>query len=75
MSENDSAGISSFDQRRARAFEDLLIAAMKDAAIEGKLTQFKTTITPEETGRETFIRIVIMPEAMMVERPEGFQKP
>lgn len=65
--------MTDFDQKRAQAFEVLLIAAMKDAAIEGKLTQFKTTITPEETGRQTFIRIIIVPEAMAVERPEGFQ--
>lgn len=62
------------DDKRVKAFGDLLIAAMKDAAIEGKLTQLKATITPEETGRVTFVRIVIIPEAMefMSADPKGF---
>lgn len=63
------------DEKRAKAFEDFLIAAMKDAAIDNKITQLKTTITPEETGKQTLVRIVVMPEKMEYEFPEGFQFP
>lgn len=61
------------DQQKADAFIGLMVAAMKDAAIEKKMTQFKTTITPEGTGQPVFVRIIIVPEAMEIERPEGFR--
>lgn len=65
------------NEKKADAFGDLLFAAMKDAAIEMKLTQLKTTITPEETGKATLIRIIIVPEQMQFESvgPGGFEKP
>lgn len=59
---------------KAEVFGDLLLAAMKDAAIERKLTQLKTTITPQETGRATLIRIIIVPETMDVEWPGGLKR-
>lgn len=46
------------------AFLDLLIAAMYDAALERKLTQLQTTITPEGTSKAKIIRIVVIPEEM-----------
>lgn len=63
------------DEKRADAFMDLLMAAMLDAAIEMKLTQLKTTITPEKTGKQTFIRIIVIPEQMQYQSvdPKGFQ--
>lgn len=45
------------------AFLNLLIAAMKDAAIERKLTQLKTTIDPDGKGIR-HVRLIIVPEAM-----------
>jgi len=64
------------DEKRAETTVDLLIAAILDAAIEMKLTQFKTTITPEKTGKQTFVRIIIVPEQMEYESvdPKGFMK-
>lgn len=46
------------------SFLDMLIAAMKDAAITGDLTQLQTTITPAETGKQSIVRIIIVPEKM-----------
>lgn len=62
--------------KRAEAFGDLLLAAMKDAAINMELTQLKTTITPEETGKATLIRIIVVPETMQYVStdPEGIKK-
>lgn len=51
-------------------FIDLLIAAMKDAAIERKLTQLKTTITPEETGKAKHVRLIVIPEEMDYNWPD-----
>lgn len=45
------------------AFLDILIAAMKDAATSGKLTQLKTTIAPD--GKKVkIVRLIIIPEEM-----------
>jgi hypothetical protein len=57
-----------------KAFDELLVAAMLDAAIERKMTQLKARITPKETGRETFLRIIVVPETMDVEVPQGFRR-
>lgn len=48
------------------AFVDLLLAAMKDAAIEGKLTQLQTQLDPTETGKGPLkvVRIIVIPEKM-----------
>ncbi len=51
-------------------FLDLLIAAMKDAAIEGSLCQLKTQIDPDGKGMQ-HVRIIIVPEKMEYERPGG----
>lgn len=45
------------------SFLELLIAAMKDAAIERKLTQLHTTIDPDGKGTKR-VRIVIIPDAL-----------
>ncbi len=47
-------------------FLELLIAAMKDAAIERKLTQLKIQFDPTETGKGPLrqVRIVVIPEEM-----------
>lgn len=46
------------------AFLDMLIAAMHDAAIERKLTQLQTTITPGGSGKAKIVRIIVIPEEM-----------
>ncbi len=45
------------------AFMNLLIAAMMDAATERKLTQLKTTISPDGKTSK-FVRIIVVPEDM-----------
>ena len=45
------------------AFIDLLVAAMTDAAVGGKLTQLQSVITPEGHPRSV-VRIVVIPENM-----------
>ena len=46
------------------AFLLLLIAAMKDAAIEKKLTQLQTQLDPTETGKGPLkrVRIIVVPD-------------
>ncbi len=46
------------------AFGDMLLAAMKDAAIERKLTQLKASITPDGIGYPKYVRIIVIPEEM-----------
>jgi hypothetical protein len=48
------------------AFLDMLIAAMKDAAVERKLTQLVTQLDPTETGRGPLrrVRIVVIPDEL-----------
>lgn len=45
------------------AFLDMLIAAMKDASLNAKLTQLQTTIDPDGKGTR-IVRIIIVPEKM-----------
>lgn len=52
-------------------FVGLVIAAMKDAAVERKLTQLKVAITPEGTKRTVHVRIIVVPESMDMEWPQG----
>lgn len=56
---------------KAEAFIDILLAAMKDAAIERKMTQLKTTITPAGRTKPILVRIIIVPETMDNEFPQG----
>lgn len=44
-------------------FTSLLIAAMLDAAVEGKCTQMQTTITPPGKSPK-LVRIVVVPEEL-----------
>jgi hypothetical protein len=46
------------------AFLELLIAAMRDAAIEKKLTQLVTQLDPTMTGKGPMkrVRIIVVPE-------------
>lgn len=60
--------------KRAWAFEDLLIAAMKDAALNRQMTQLKATITPTGSPKEIHVRIIVVPEQMDVEWPQGLEK-
>lgn len=48
------------------AFLDLLVAAMKDAAVNGELTQLQTQLDPTETGKGPLrvVRIIVIPEEM-----------
>jgi hypothetical protein len=48
----------------AEAFMDLLIAAMRDAALNKKLTQLQTQLDPDGSGRLRVVRIVVIPEEM-----------
>ncbi len=59
--------------RKAEAFIDLLIAAMTDAAVSRNLSQLKTTITPEGTTKAHIVRIIIVPESMDYDWPQGLQ--
>lgn len=45
------------------AFLEMLIAAMKDAAIENKLTQLQTQLDPDGKGLKV-VRIIVIPEVM-----------
>lgn len=47
-------------------FLDLLLAAMKDAALELKLTQLAVQFDPTETGKGPFkrVRLVVVPEQL-----------
>jgi hypothetical protein len=46
------------------AFLEMLLAAMRDAAVERKLTQLQMTITPEGQTTPRFVRIIVIPEEM-----------
>lgn len=48
------------------AFLDLLVAAMKDAVIEKKLTQLLTQLDPSGTGKGplTKVRIIVIPDEL-----------
>lgn len=61
-------------QEKGAVFLDLLIASMEDAAVERKLTQLKTEITPQKTGKTQQVRIIIVPESMDMEWPQGLGK-
>lgn len=63
--------MTSSDQKRSQVFQDLLIAAMKDAATERKMTQLKATITPEGRTIPQVVRIIVVPESMDMEWPGG----
>ncbi len=54
-----------------KTFLDILIAAMNDAVIEGKITQIQTTITPEGTTKAKLLRIIVVPEEMEYVRQVG----
>lgn len=60
------------------AFLDVLVAAMKDAALERKITQLKTQLDPNGKGVKR-IRIIVVPEEMDFEfaadRPLGSEMP
>ena len=49
-----------------QTFLNLLIAALKDAAIERKLTQLQTQLDPTETGKGPLkrVRIIVVPDEL-----------
>jgi hypothetical protein len=49
-------------------FIEILIAAMKDAALEGALTQLATQIDPDGKGLR-HVRIIVVPEQMQYALP------
>lgn len=51
-------------------FLDLLIAAMKDAAISLSLTQLKTQIDPDGKGVR-HVRVIVVPEQMEYAHEDG----
>ena len=53
------------------AFLNMLIAAMQDAAIEKKCSQLQCTITPEETGKATVVRVIVVPNELDRYWPES----
>jgi hypothetical protein len=59
------------EKRQAEAFLDLLVAAMKDAAVNMELTQLKTQIDAEGNGKIRYVRIIVVPEAMEYGLPGG----
>ena len=42
----------------------MIVTAVKDAAIEKKMTQFIMQVDPTETGKSTKVRIIVVPEEM-----------
>lgn len=52
------------------AFLDLLLAAMKDAALTLNLTQMKAQINPDGKGLR-HVRIIVVPEAMEYGHVDG----
>lgn len=57
--------------KQAEVFIDLILAAMTDAAVERKLCQLKTSIQPKGHARPSLVRIIIVPENMDMEWPQG----
>ena len=52
------------------AFIDLLLAAMADAILEKKLTQFQMTMDPDGKGVR-LVRVIVVPEEMEYKAPPG----
>jgi hypothetical protein len=52
------------------AFLDMLVAAMKDAVLEAKITQLKTALDARGDGKLEHVRIVVLPERMDYEWPD-----
>lgn len=46
------------------AFLTLLLAAMDDAALEGKLTQLQTQFVPKGKQQLEVVRIIVIPEKL-----------
>lgn len=55
-------------------FIDILIAGMQDAAVERKMTQLKTIITPEGRTKPEVVRVIIVPESMDMEWSKPLEK-
>lgn len=62
--------MSTEDQKK-EMFLNFIVAAMLDAAVEMKLTQLKSTIIPPGATKEKLVRIIIVPEMMEHEFPQG----
>lgn len=62
------------NQDSAEIVLNVILAAMMDAVVERKLTQLKLQIQPEGYVRPQYVRIVIMPETMDREWPQGLGK-
>ena len=52
------------------AFLNMLVAAMSDAVIEGKLTQLQTQLDPDGKGLRR-VRIIVVPEEMQYSWPSS----
>jgi len=50
-------------QNQYEAFITLILAAMHDAILERRLTQFQATIDPDGKGAKV-VRIIVIPEEM-----------
>lgn len=53
------------------AFLDLLVAAMKDACLELKLTQLLTQLDADGSGKLRKVRIIVVPEVMEHQWPSS----
>lgn len=53
------------------AFLDLLVAAMKDACLELKLTQLLTQLDADGSGKLRKVRIIVVPEIMEHQWPSS----
>ena len=52
-------------------FLEMLVAAMKDAVCEGKLTQLQTQIQSPKDRRLEVVRIIVIPEKLQHTWPLG----
>lgn len=66
--------LASFKQTPQTAFIDLMIAAMMDAATEGKGTQLQTAITPVEGQEPKVVRVIVVSETTEEPDKDGVVK-
>lgn len=51
------------------AFLTLLLAAMDDAAITGRITQLQTQFKPAKSNKLEVVRLIVVPEKMQITWP------
>ncbi len=53
------------------AFIEILVAAMKDACLEFKLTQIQAQVDPDDSGKFRKVRIIVIPEVLEQQWPSS----